>query len=133
MRASGWQSEETMRNKILLVIGLVTALPWAGALAQTQASGDPRPFTAQEQAIISRNAALSDLVDRDPQLVRDVLGAIASASEMRAGYGLEPPKKPSSGQAPDAARNPDLQQLERVSPEAALDLFQRLKRASGNR
>lgn len=121
-----------MRNRILLAIGLATALPSAGAWAQ--ASGEPGAFTAQEQTIISRNAALSGLVDRDPQLVRKVLDAIASAETMRVGPGLEPPDdKSGRGQTPDPSHNPDLRQLERVSPEAALDLFQRIKRASRNR
>jgi len=121
-----------MRSKILLLIGLAAALAPAAALAQTQASGDPRPFTAQEQTIIARNDALSELVDRDPQLVRAALDLIASAAEMRAGYGLQPlpPRIPPGGQTPNPPRNPDLQQLERVSPEAALDLFQRIKRAA---
>ena len=124
-----------MRNKILLAVWLAAALPSA-AWAQTQASGDPRPFTVQEQTIIGRNAALSDLVDRDPQLVRAALDAIAASGEMRAGYGLQPPglqpppKPPVGAQTPNPTRNPDLQQLERVSPEAALDLFQRIKRAA---
>jgi hypothetical protein len=119
-----------MRSRILLAIGIATALPSAGALAQAGGA-----FTAQEQTIISRNAALSELVDRDPQLVRKVLDAIASAETMRAGPALDPPNsKPGGlGQAPDPSHNPDLRQLERVSPEAALDLFQRIKRASGNR
>jgi hypothetical protein len=122
-----------MRNRLLLAIGIATALPAAGALAQ--AGGEPRSFTAQEQTIIGRNAALSELVDRDPQLLRKVLDAIASAETMRAGPALDPPSgKPGGrGETPDPSRNPDLQQLERVSPEAALDLFQRIKRASGNR
>jgi hypothetical protein len=122
-----------MRNRILLAIGLATALPAAGALAQ--ATGDPPAFTAQEQTIIGRNAALSELVGRDPQLVRKVLDAIAAAETMRAAPALDPPNsKPGGrGQTPDPSHNPDLQQLERVSPEAALDLFQRIKRASRNR
>jgi len=119
-----------MRSRILLAIGIATALPAAGALAQAGGS-----FTAQEQTIIGRNAALSELVDRDPQLVRKALDAIASAETMRAAPALDlPNSKPGGrGQTPDPSHNPDLQQLERVSPEAALDLFQRIKRASRNR
>jgi hypothetical protein len=122
-----------MRNRILLAIGLATALPSVGALAQ--AGGELRPFTAQEQTIISRNTALSELVDRDPQLVRKALDAIAAAETMRAGPANDlPNSKPRGiGQTPDPSHNPDLQQLERASPEAALDLFQRIKRASRNR
>jgi hypothetical protein len=119
-----------MRSRILLAIGIATALPCGGALAQADGS-----FTAQEQTIIARNAALSELVGRDPQLVRRVLDAIASAETMRAAPSLDlsDGKPGGGGQTPDPPHNPDLQQLERVSPEAALDLFQRIKRASGNR
>jgi hypothetical protein len=122
-----------MRVRVFFAIILAMVLPGTAPLADLRHSGDPPTFTVEEQAIIRRNAALVALADRDPWLVRQVLDAITAAARQsknepgpdRAGrMALE--REP----APEPARNPDLEQFGRASPEAAHDLFQLIKKAS---
>ena len=124
----------------MMRIGYLILTVWAVALVPAvshaqAADGRERPaFTAQDRTVIERNATLKGLVGRDPGLVRRVLDAIAAEprpSEQVAGA-MErdavlttPPPKPS--------RNPDLDNLERSSPEAAHDLFQLIKKAVESR
>jgi hypothetical protein len=92
------------------------------------------PFTQAEKAVIARNAILRSVVDQDPALVRRVLDALA-ASEMQTrsalvggGQPATAPVQPDSSAEP--SDNPDLDRLERSSPEALNDLFQLLKQAA---
>lgn len=126
-----------MSNRILAALTL--ALAMAGDMAGDPALADLRhaealpAFSASEQAIIHRNAALSALVGTDPWLVRRVLDAITVAGASRSGGDAErtPPRQ--YERPPEPARNPDLDYLGRSSPEAAHDLFQLIKRASENK
>jgi hypothetical protein len=114
---------------ILVAAVLAVALPAAFADSQT---GRHLQFSAQERAIIERNADLKGVVARDPRLVRRVLDAIAAAPAQPAA--TEPTDRGAVVSEPGAPiRNPDLDNLERSSPEAAHDLFLLLKKASQNR
>ncbi|PWT89666.1 MAG: hypothetical protein C5B56_06715 [Proteobacteria bacterium] len=86
-------------------------------------------FSASERQIIDRNELLAAAVTRDPQLVRRALDAIAALDEMRAGAVAEDRE----GKREPAPKNPDLDRLERASPEAVNDLFQLLKQAGRTR
>jgi hypothetical protein len=112
---------------------LATALPMASASAQAP-KGVARPaFTLADHAIIDRNATLKGLVERDPWLVRRVLDAIVAA-DRGSERSAEPMARSAimTDQTPTPSRNPDLDHLERSSPEAAHDLFQLIKKASGS-
>ncbi len=117
----------------------------ACALLQS-ASAAPRPFTIAEEAIIDRNEALRSVYETDPALVRRVLDALKSRGQSRdkqrdAFGGPRVPGAPNparqdpaqSDMQIDPATNPDLAILQRGSPEAAHDLFQLLKKASGRK
>jgi hypothetical protein len=125
-----------------LIRSAVLAL--ACALLQP-ANAAPRPFTIAEEAIIDRNEALRSIYETDPALVRRVLDALKSRGQskdkQRSAFGPRVPggqdsvpHDPSqSGAEFDPATNPDLAILQRGSPEAAHDLFQLLKKASGRK
>ncbi len=111
----------------------ITAFGFAVALSPAAGATDQgkRPiFSPQDRIIIERNASLKGLVNRDPWLVRRALDTIAADAQpqpvvrdMKEGQVVgEQPSPPS--------RNPDLDHLERTSPEAAHDLFQLIKKAS---
>jgi hypothetical protein len=121
------RTEEHPMRTILATAAAALALSTAVALAQPG-------FTDSDLVIIHRNAALSAIVDRNPALVRRVLDAIASAQAdamSRAGARSGRDARPKRYElTPDPARNPDLDQLDRSSPEAAHDLFQLIKQAS---
>jgi hypothetical protein len=119
-----------MTNRLHLAFLLIVALPIGSAIAQAPA---PAPsFSVEEQAVIRRNAALNDLLPRDPALVRKVLDAITSANTgggARSNDGkARKPERP-----PNPKSNPDLENLGRASPEAAHDLFQLIKKAGQKR
>jgi hypothetical protein len=123
-----------MRNRSLLALFVAMALPVASACAEPSHGGKRPVFTVQDQAVIERNATVKGLVDRDPWLVRRILDAIAAAEPLPApGAGPSARSAIVSDQTPAPTRNPDLDHLERSSPEAAHDLFQLIKKASGNR
>lgn len=120
-------------------------LTLACAMVQS-ASAAPRPFTIAEEAIIDRNEALRSVYETDPALVRRVLDALKARGRNKDKQrdvfgGPRVPGAPDPGrQGPmqpgaeiDPATNPDLAILQRGSPEAAHDLFQLLKKASGRK
>jgi hypothetical protein len=123
------------------LIALVLALSMCGdqALADLRGPSDGPPgFTAAEKQIIARNVALSKLVSTDPWAVRkflDVLAAHNAAADTRnepvpgKSTGRKPAMPPKSGKG---TANPDIDDLERSSPEAVHDLFQRLKQAGSS-
>jgi hypothetical protein len=116
-----------MTNRLHLALLLIVALPIGSAIAQA-----PSPvFSTQEQAVIRRNAALNDLLPRDPVLVRKVLDAIAFANSGGARSNDGQKRKPE--RPPNPKSNPDLENLGRASPEAAHDLFQLIKKAGQKR
>jgi hypothetical protein len=119
-----------MANKLLTAVMLALIAASDPAHADLRHGGTPPTFTAAEQTVIDRNAALATLVGSDPWLVRRVLDAIAAAdtsppADANARDGRHTRVEP----APDPARNPDLDHLGRSSPEAAHDLFQLIKQA----
>jgi hypothetical protein len=99
---------------------------------------EPPVFTAAEVAIIARNAVLSSLVQDNPWLVRHLLDALATAARVNAAANPPPgggAKVGPGAAAPDTGKidpraNPDLDELQRTSPEGALDLFRILKQAA---
>lgn len=109
------------------------------------ASAAPRPFTIAEEAIIERNEALRTAYETDPALVRRVLNALKSprksGDKQRDTFGPGTPADQGAGRSDtiqpgadiDPATNPDLAIFQRGSPEAAHDLFQLLKKASGRK
>lgn len=114
----------------------------ACAMMLQPAIAAPRPFTIAEEAIIDRNEALRSVYETDPALVRRVLNALKSRGQSKdkqrdvfgpgnPGSGRHDPTQP--GAEIDPATNPDLAIFQRGSPEAAHDLFQLLKKASGRK
>jgi hypothetical protein len=98
-------------------------------------------FTPRETRIIDRNEILTSLVHRDPWAVKRALRLLKRADhgesrtseiiQMHPAPGDIPRRQP---QAIDLKKNPDLDTLNRSSPEAALDLLRLLKQAgSGGR
>jgi hypothetical protein len=120
-------------------------LALACVLLLQPASAAPRPFTIAEEAIIDRNETLRSLYQTDPALVRRVLDAIKSRGQSKdrqrdvfgpgaPGNAGSDPRDLSQAEATfDPATNPDLAIFQRASPEAAHDLFQLLKKASGRK
>jgi hypothetical protein len=121
-----------IRNKIVMALLLAMALPMASARAESSKGGRPA-FTPGDRTIIDRNASLKGLVERDPRLVRRVLDAI-EAADQGSERNAEPTARSAimTDQTPAPSRNPDLDHLERSSPEAAHDLFQLIKKASAS-
>lgn len=96
------------------------------ALADLQgARADVPTFTGEETAVIGQSAALSGLLRSDPWIVRKLLDAIG---EVRSGSLNPPPSLSLSGKD-----DPELEQIQRSSPEAIHDLFQLLKQAGGKK
>jgi hypothetical protein len=118
---------------MMMALLLAMALPMASANAQSPKSAGRPAFTVGDHAIIDRNATLKKLVERDPRLVRRVLDAI-EAADQGSHSSAEPMARSAimTDQTPTPSRNPDLDHLERSSPEAAHDLFQLIKKASGS-
>jgi hypothetical protein len=106
------------------------------ALAQLRGSTDAAPvFSAADRVVIARNEMLRSIVEQEPQLVRRALDALAAIDDVQTRGALMPgdPQAPSRpGRPTGPSNNPDLDRLERASPEAMNDLFQLLKQA-GNR
>lgn len=104
---------------------LVLTLVGVGLAGRAWAETGTR-FSQAEQAIIARNASLRDAFATAPATVRRALDALESA---RAGQPrAAPPIEPELGVDDfDPAEDPDLAELQRVSPEAAHDIFQVLK------
>ena len=113
-----------MSRKRLAALLIALAVLSEPAAAELRGTPEGAPvFTAVEVAVITRNAVLSALIQDNPWAVRRVLDALAAISTTRI-MGASAP----SGAAPadatiDPLANPDLNQLQRVSPEALLDLF----------
>ena len=88
-------------------------------------------FSKADLALIERNATLRSLYVYNPWLTYRVLRTIDEAGGMR--------REALSGQAPppasppfDEKRDPDLGEFQRVAPEAAVDLFALIKKASNS-
>jgi hypothetical protein len=110
----------------------------APARAQLRGSTDSvPPFTAADRIVIERNEMLRSIADTHPALVRRALNALAALDDVQPRGALMPtepqPAPRSPGNSTPASRNPDLDRLERSSPEAMNDLFQLLKQAGARR
>jgi len=118
------------KNIFALVIALAALLEPAAAEPRGGLEGPP-VFTAAEVVVITRNAVLSTLIRDNPWAVRQVLDALAAVDTTPESGG-----KRAVGSAPpidvalDPLTNPDLDQLQRASPEALVDLFKLLKEAA---
>ena len=120
-----------MSRKHLAALVIALAALSEPAVAELRGSPEGPPvFTAAEVAVITRNAALSALIQDNPWAVRRVLDALASVRTTpdNASKGAVGSAAPADGTL-DPVANPDLDQLRRVSPEALLDLFRLLKEA----
>jgi hypothetical protein len=117
----------------------VAALAVVGpARAQLRGSTDAPPeFSAADRAVIARNKLLASIVEEEPRLVRRALDALAAVDEVQTRTDLRPgsPRADQGrpGRSPEKSDNPDLDRLERSSPEAMNDLFQLLKQAGARR
>lgn len=97
------------------------------------AAAEPAGFTTAEQALIVRNASLRAAVNVSPAAVRQVLDTLAAARSGRAGLPAGEPRTEPDGGDFDPAADPDLSSLQRVSPEAAHDIFLVLKQVASTR
>jgi hypothetical protein len=128
-----------MSRKHLAALALAMAMISDPGAAEVRGTPEAPPlFTPAEVTVIARNAALVNVLQEHPWTVRRLLDALA-AVEADAGTSSSAPHgenargtvRRSPGEAPplDPQVNPDLEQLQRSSPEAVLDLFEILKRA----
>jgi hypothetical protein len=123
----------------LAVVLMIASLTQADA-TRAQSPGTTNSalqFTEAERAVIARNVMLRSVVEQEPALVRRVLDALA-ATDVQTRSALVGGKPPATAPAqpnPSAepSENPDLDRLERSSPEAVNDLFQLLKQAARSR
>jgi hypothetical protein len=103
-----------------LIAAVLIALLADPAFADLQGAPAGAPtFTSEETMTIQRNKTLLEISKTNPWIVRKLLDAVEQSKN---------DKKlpaPSNGDGED----PDLDQMQRASPEAAHDLFQLLKQA----
>jgi hypothetical protein len=88
-------------------------------------------FSQEELAIIHRNQTLSRIVQIDPWTVRELLDSVdeeVKGRSVQTRQSIAPAPPPREPIDPNA--DPDLERMQRASPEAVHDLFQLLKRAS---
>jgi hypothetical protein len=81
---------------------------------------DTPVFTHEETVIIRRNATLSEVSKTNPWIVRKLFDAVEQS---------QPDKTLPPAPSDSDSANPDLDQMQRASPEAVHDLFQLLKQA----
>jgi hypothetical protein len=80
---------------------------------------------------IERNSTLRELYLYNPWLTFRVLRTIDEATASK--KELLPEQQPRSGPTPfDEKRDPDLGELQKVAPEAAVDIFALIKKASAS-
>ena len=110
---------------VALIVGL------AGPARAELAADPPLPqFSKADIELIGRNATLRELYLYNPWLTYRVLRTIdaeAGAKDMKP----DQPRPPSKPGPFDDKRDPDLGEFQRVAPEAAVDLFALIKKASG--
>jgi hypothetical protein len=121
-----------MSRKRLMMLAVAIAMIAEPACAQLQGVSKSAPeFTSDELAIIARNTALAKTVKDDPWVVRNLLDKIEQAQSPISNQAIDTPPPPE--QSPDSFdpnENPDVERLQRASPEAVHDLFQLLKQAA---
>jgi hypothetical protein len=119
----------------LMIVSLVMIAP---ACAQLPAPANAAPtFSAADRIVIARNQMLQSIVEQEPALVRRVLDALAAIENVQPRSSAMPNDSQAAPGPPSGpggtSSNPDLDRLERTSPEAANDLFQLLKQAATRR
>jgi len=107
----------------LVVLSL--GLPTSGR-AELVLTTDSPAFSASDRQTIERNEMLRAAQGRDPWLVFKVLREMLDTDRTR---DVLLSRDPGADRDFDAERDPDLEQFQRVSPEAAHDLFLLLKKA----
>lgn len=122
------------RHHLAALLVALTALADPAAAELRAIPEAPPVFSATETAVVARNAILSGLIQNDPWAVRRLLDSMAAIAAGTAPYGLprsgaQPEGAPNAGISLDPKTDPDLDRLQRSSPEAVLDLFQLLKQA----
>jgi hypothetical protein len=111
-----------MLRKDMIALALM-ALLTEPAFADLQGVPIGTPsLTREETVIIERNATLSEISKTNPWIVRKLF----DAAEKGQSGPSENARSPSPGNDSD---DPDLDWMQRSSPEAAHDLFQLLKQA----
>jgi hypothetical protein len=114
-----------MHRKCLLAIAMAMLLADPAfadpAFADLVGSSSSPSFTQEEQVIIDRNPSLLEASRSNPWIVRRILDALEKVTP-----GVDDKPSPTSG---DNRPDPDLDRMQRASPEAVHDLFQLLKQA----
>ena len=128
---------DIMSQKHLMMLAIAIAMTSEPAIGELRGVSATAPtFSLAETEVIKRNVALSSLVSDDPWVVRRMLDALAGIDEhhdvapLARQMDLPPEQAPESF---DPDKNPDVERLQRASPEAVHDLFQLLKQASGGK
>lgn len=109
-----------MHRKCLFAVGMAVLLA-DPAFADLVGSSAPPSFTQEEHAIIDRNPSLLKASKSNPWIVRRILDVLGNAA---------PDNSDDKSPRPSDNRpDPDLDRMQRASPEAVHDLFQLLKQA----
>jgi hypothetical protein len=121
-----------MSRKSLIAL-LIAMLISEAARAELQGIPPASPvFNREEAAIIGRNTVLAQAVKVDPWMVRDLLDSVKNPIASQSGADDTTKKAPPPDPI-DTTENPDLPQMQSISPEAVNDLFQLLKLAGAKR
>lgn len=108
----------------------------AGFACPVRADLAPDPalpqFSKADLALIERNATLRELYVYNPWLTYRVLRTIDEADGARRRDAMPGQTPPPASTPFDEKRDPDLGEFQRVAPEAAVDLFALIKKASGS-
>lgn len=116
-----WLSRTVTPALVVLSLGLPTS-----GRAELVLTTDSPAFSASDRQTIERNEMLRAAQGRDPWLVFKVLREMLDTDRTR---DVLLSRDPGADRDFDAERDPDLEQFQRVSPEAAHDLFLLLKKA----
>ena len=108
---------------VALIVGFVSPVS-----AELAAEPNVPQFSRADIDRIERNASLRELYQYNPWLTYRVLRTIDDQSTAR----QEIPPDQRRPAPFDEKRDPDLGQFQRVAPEAAVDLFALIKKASGS-
>jgi hypothetical protein len=106
------------------------SLSWLSIAEAQYKTVDPSAFSNAERIVIERNVAMMSIVNDHPKIVRRLLNALAdlnagTETTNRSRRSDTPAER--SPKAFDPEKNPDVDTLQRASPEAVHDLFQLLK------
>ena len=118
------------RSATPLAVALILGL---ASLARADLASDPAlpQFSKADIARIERNATLRELYLYNPWLTYRVLRTIDESSGVK--RDALPDASPTPTTSPfNAKRDPDLSEFQRVAPEAAVDLFALIKKASSS-